>query len=76
MLAAGLAFHLAIALTMGLISFGLAMAAALVLYLRPFDYEFALSPGRIKLSRWILWFRRRRRGEREPSENVTAPNAV
>jgi antimicrobial peptide system SdpB family protein len=76
MLAAGLAFHLAIALTMGLISFGLAMAAALVLYLRPFDYEFAFSLGRIELPRWILRFRRGRRGEPETSEKVTAPTAV
>ncbi|MFN0140902.1 MAG: sporulation-delaying protein SdpB family protein [Pyrinomonadaceae bacterium] len=36
----GITFHILIALTMGLISFGLAMTAALILYLRPFDCGF------------------------------------
>lgn len=39
----GIGFHLLIALTMGLISFGLAMAAALILYLRPFEKVFTLA---------------------------------
>jgi antimicrobial peptide system SdpB family protein len=43
MLVLGIAFHGAIAVTMGLISFGMAMTAALVLYLRPVENEFALS---------------------------------
>jgi len=43
LLRAGIAFHVAIALTMGLISFSMAMIAALVLYLRPFEEEFAFS---------------------------------
>ncbi len=42
-LLAGVLFHIAIALTMGLISFGIAMSAALVLYLRPFEQEFSLA---------------------------------
>jgi antimicrobial peptide system SdpB family protein len=45
-LLAGVVFHLGIALTMGLISFSIAMCAALVLYLRPFDQNFALSFAR------------------------------
>lgn len=36
-LLAGIAFHSAIAITMGLVSFGLAMFGALILYLRPVD---------------------------------------
>jgi len=40
LLVLGLFFHTAIALTMGLISFGLAMAAALILYLRPIELQF------------------------------------
>jgi antimicrobial peptide system SdpB family protein len=43
LLRAGIAFHVSIALTMGLISFSTAMIAALVLYLRPFEEEFAFS---------------------------------
>ena len=43
LLMAGIAFHVAIAVTMGLISFSTAMVAALVLYLRPFEQEFAFS---------------------------------
>jgi antimicrobial peptide system SdpB family protein len=42
-LIAGLLFHLGIALTIGLISFGIAMSAALVLYLRPYEQEFDFS---------------------------------
>jgi antimicrobial peptide system SdpB family protein len=38
----GIAFHAAIALTLGLISFGLAMIAALILYLRPVEKPFRL----------------------------------
>lgn len=51
LLLAGLAFHGVIALTMGLISFGLAMGAALVLYLRPAEREFALRLPRLASSR-------------------------
>lgn len=43
LLVAGIIFHLGIALSMGLISFGFAMIAALILYLRPFDEEFEFS---------------------------------
>jgi antimicrobial peptide system SdpB family protein len=57
-LIAGIIFHLAIALAMGLISFSIAMVAALVLYLRPFDQDFAFSFAR-KL------FRSRRLAERK-----------
>ncbi len=39
LLIAGIIFHAGIALMMGLISFGCAMTAALILYLRPFDQE-------------------------------------
>jgi antimicrobial peptide system SdpB family protein len=42
LLVAGIAFHGGIALMMGLISFGLAMTAALILYLRPWEREFRL----------------------------------
>jgi antimicrobial peptide system SdpB family protein len=43
LLRAGIAFHVTIALTMGLISFTTAMIAALILYLRPFNEEFAFA---------------------------------
>jgi hypothetical protein len=43
---AGIAFHIAIAVSMGLISFSVAMIAALILYLRRFDEEFAFSFAR------------------------------
>lgn len=43
LLVAGIAFHVAIGLTMGLITFGIAMCAALILYLRPFEREFSLA---------------------------------
>lgn len=39
----GLLFHALITVTMGLVSFGIAMSAALVLYLRPVEREFVLS---------------------------------
>ncbi len=42
LLAAGLALHLGIAWVHGLVSFGFAMSAALVLFLRPFDVPFEL----------------------------------
>lgn len=43
LLVAGIAFHGGIAITMGLISFGLAMTSALILYLRPWEREFGLQ---------------------------------
>lgn len=45
----GLLFHAVIAVTMGLVSFGLAMAAALLLYLRPIDQAFVLTFGRSRM---------------------------
>jgi hypothetical protein len=39
-LVAGIVFHSLIAISMGLVSFAIAMFAALVLYLQPFDEEF------------------------------------
>ena len=42
LLVAGIAFHAGIAVMQGLISFGLAMSAALVLYLRPIERPFGL----------------------------------
>jgi antimicrobial peptide system SdpB family protein len=50
LLAAGLSLHLAIAVMHGLISFSLAMAGALILFLRPLDREFTAD--------WIEWVRR------------------
>lgn len=47
LLVLGIAFHTAIAVLMGLVSFALAMIAALVLYLRPFDRPFAF-PVRLR----------------------------
>jgi antimicrobial peptide system SdpB family protein len=43
LLRAGIAFHGAIALAMGLVSFSTAMIAALILYLRPFNQEFGFA---------------------------------
>jgi antimicrobial peptide system SdpB family protein len=42
LLIAGIAFHSGIALLMGLVSFGLAMISALILYLRPWEEPFAM----------------------------------
>jgi antimicrobial peptide system SdpB family protein len=42
-LIAGILFHAGIAITMGLFSFSLAMFAALILYLRPPEQQFAFS---------------------------------
>lgn len=47
----GITFHAGIALIHGLISFGLAMWAALILYLRPFEDEFEFGTLRASLSR-------------------------
>ncbi|GIG92219.1 sporulation-delaying protein SdpB family protein [Plantactinospora endophytica] len=47
LLAGGVALHLGIAVLMGLWSFGLAMFAALVLYLRPVDLPFPM-PERVR----------------------------
>lgn len=53
LLGAGVLFHLGIALTMGLISFGFAMVAALTLYLRSYDkiFSFARFRNLFSLSR-------------------------
>jgi antimicrobial peptide system SdpB family protein len=48
----GIAFHLSIAITMGLISFGIAMIAALILYLRPFEDEFSFAFAQTFLKRF------------------------
>ena len=55
LLVAGIAFHVAIAIMMGLISFSMAMFAALVLYLRPVEKEFALAVLRKPLLEWLRW---------------------
>jgi hypothetical protein len=48
LLAIGMLFHIVIALTMGLTSFGFAMFAALLLYLRPVEQPLVLRvPGRL-----------------------------
>ncbi len=47
---AGIAFHVAISLTMGLITFGISMCAALVLYLRPFECEFSFATLKTRLT--------------------------
>jgi antimicrobial peptide system SdpB family protein len=52
LLVAGILFHGFIALMMGLVSFSTAMAAALILYLRPVDEPFNLSPALALLRRW------------------------
>jgi antimicrobial peptide system SdpB family protein len=48
LLISGIIFHAGIAVTMGLVTFGLAMFAGLILYLRPADEEFSFS------SAWLL----------------------
>jgi hypothetical protein len=40
---AGISFHIAIAIVHGLISFGLAMSAALIMYLRSPEEQFAFD---------------------------------
>lgn len=52
LLIAGIAFHASIAIMMGLISFGLAMSAALVLYLCPVEKEFAFPFRRLESLKW------------------------
>jgi antimicrobial peptide system SdpB family protein len=52
LLPAGILFHAGIALMMGLLSFSIAMAAALILYLRPVDLPFRLS-ARFSLPRLL-----------------------
>jgi antimicrobial peptide system SdpB family protein len=46
----GVLFHFSIALTMGLISFGFAMTAAIILYLRTFENEFDIKEKKLKRS--------------------------
>jgi hypothetical protein len=43
LLIAGILFHISIGFSMGLISFGFAMIAALLLYLRPLEQEFSFG---------------------------------
>lgn len=76
MLIAGILFHCAIAVTMGLISFGLAMTAALVLYLRPVEKEFGLSFSKIAMPQFATWFRRQHRAEPQSTENVPATSSL
>lgn len=56
LLAAGIAFHGLIAITMGLISFSTAMTAALLLYLLPIGHQVALPAWALS-----LWARAKRR---------------
>ena len=76
MLLAGVAFHGAIALTMGLISFGMAMTAALVLYLRPAEDEFALPLPRLALTRRAGWFGGVYGGRAQQQDEAPAPSGV
>ena len=57
LLVAGITFHMAIAILHGLISFGLAMFGALVLFLRPVDAAFAFDLHKLSFTRW--WRSRR-----------------
>ena len=52
LLPAGIVFHGFIALMMGLPSFSIAMAAALILYLRPVDEPFRVSAVMALIHRW------------------------
>src|SRR5207249_9170105 len=74
MLIAGILFHGAIALTMGLVSFGIAMSAALVLYLRPVESEFSLEAIQATMRQLANWLGRERPKERQQAE--IAPSAV
>src|SRR5258708_23106347 len=76
LLIAGILFHCAIAVTMGLISFGLAMTAALVLYLRPVEKEFGLSFSKVAMPQFATWFRRQYRAEPQSTENVPATSSL
>jgi hypothetical protein len=55
LLPAGILFHVSIALMMGLLSFSIAMAGALILYLRPADQAFLLSSLRRLLHHWPVF---------------------
>jgi antimicrobial peptide system SdpB family protein len=78
MLPLGIAFHATIALTMGLISFGLSMTAALILYLRPVEQEFALSMKTRALARRARgWFKGGHVEQESPNgEGVPAPSGA
>lgn len=52
LLPAGILFHAGIALMMGLLSFSIAMAGALILYLRPVEQPFSLSAPIRLMHRW------------------------
>lgn len=67
---AGMSFHLGIAAFLGLATFGVSMAGALVLYLWPRTEE-PLLPGRFR-----TWARRLRAGTRTTSPADDAPTAV
>ena len=53
LLLAGLALHAGILVMHGLVSFSIAMMAALILYLRPSEMPFALSQQGTRLRRWL-----------------------
>ena len=76
MLIAGILFHAAIAVTMGLISFGLSMAAALVLYLRPAEMEFSFNSIKIAVPQWLKWVRGGGRGQPQQQEGVPATSGL
>ena len=76
LLIAGIAFHLGITVLMGLISFSIAMTAALLLFLRPVDAPlFRSKLAALARPAW-LWRRRPARpaalAERSPTEGATS----
>ena len=70
LLGLGIALHVGIMLIHGLISFGLAMCAALILFLRPVEQEFDFSKG-VRWARAIL-ARYRRRGHVSASRELAS----
>ena len=70
MLIAGIVFHTAIAITMGLISFGLSMVAALILYLRPVKMEFEFAFSKMALRRLSKSFRGGDREQQQQQESI------
>lgn len=73
LLVAGLGFHLAIAVVHGLFSFFFSMAAALILYLRPYDVPFAFRRVAVRLRQG---YRRFVVQARQPSAKRSAPSAA
>jgi hypothetical protein len=67
----GIAFHIGIIVLLGLMSFGLVMIAALILYLRPLEQPFHLATWQAPWKRLMELVRTRRMQRHATSELAT-----